>query len=134
MATRKREWTTIKVIAKHTEKAAHQQVKASVLGLLDVRKGKGGVIGVQKQKHGNFVPRDGQAVLWGILVSCPGLGEWGDCTFCTFLGNGIGIVMACCPGNLPEIWYTENLPSLSHVKCPNTGEVTLEYPKARDVL
>lgn len=45
----------------------------------------------------------------------------------------IGIVMACCPGSLPETWYPENLPSLSHAKCPNSGEVALGYPKARDV-
>lgn len=82
-------------------------VKVSVLGLWMSEGGSRGR-GAQKQKHGNFVPRDGQAVLWGILVSCPGLGEWGDCTFCTFLGNRIGIVMAWCPGNFPETWYPEN--------------------------
>lgn len=29
--------------------------------------------------------------------------------------------------------YPENLPSLPHAKCPNTGEMALGYPKARDV-
>lgn len=96
VAARKREWTTIKVIAKHTEKAAHPRSRSLSWVRWMAEGGRGGVE-VQKQKHRNFVPRDGQAVLWGILVSCPGVGEWGDCTFCTFLGNGIGIVHGLLP-------------------------------------
>lgn len=50
-------------------------VKVSIMGLLDVRGWQKRE--VQKQNHGNFVPRAGQAVPWGILVSCPGSGGVG---------------------------------------------------------
>lgn len=126
MAARKREWIIIKVTASNTESSS-PVVKVSVMGPLDVREWLKRE--VQKEKHGNFVPRAEQAVPWGILVSCPGLGEWGNCTFCTFLGNGVGRVMACCPGNLPGTSYPENLPSLSHAKCPNAGEMGTGIPK-----
>ena len=62
VAARKREWMTIKVIAKHTEKVAHPWSRSLSWVCWMSESGRGGM-GVQKQKHGNFVPRDGQAVL-----------------------------------------------------------------------
>lgn len=104
MAARKREWTIFKVIAAHTE-GNSPVVKVSVMGLLDVRGCQERE--VQKQKHTGTLflglDRLSRGAFWSVAR---GLGEWGDCTFCTFLGNGMGIVMACCPGNHPGPWLS----------------------------
>lgn len=89
----------------HTHRRQLTVVKVSVMGLLDVRGCQERE--VQKQEHGDFVPGAGQAVPRGHFGQLPGAwGEWGDCTFCTFLGKGMGIVMACCPGNDPGTWLS----------------------------
>lgn len=76
VVAQKREWTIVKAIASHT---THRRQLTRGQGLCHGSAGCQRVSGreEQKQKHGDFVPRAGQAVPWGILVSCPGPGGVG---------------------------------------------------------